>query len=66
MAKYFDEKNAGTIKAGNVADLVLLNGNPLTDISQTANIEGVMIGKKWLSKDSINSALQSLKGRVSQ
>jgi len=66
VAKYFDEKNAGTIKAGNVADLVLLNGNPLTDISQTANIEGVMIGKKWLSKDSINSALQSLKGRVSQ
>lgn len=66
VAKYFDQKDAGTIKAGNVADLVLLNGNPLTDISQTANIEGVMIGKKWLSKDNIDSALQSLKGKVSQ
>lgn len=66
VAKYFDQKDAGTIKPGNVSDLVLLNGNPLTDISNTANIEGVMIGKKWLSKDSINSSLQSLKGKVSQ
>jgi len=66
VAKYFNLNNAGTIKAGNVSDLVLLNGNPLTDISQAGNIEGVMIGKKWMPKDTINNILNSLKGKIVQ
>ena len=66
VAKYFNLNDAGTIKTGNISDLVLLNGNPLTDISQTANIEGVLIGTKWLPKDSINSTLESLKGKITQ
>jgi hypothetical protein len=43
-----------------VSDLVLLNGNPLKDIHQTKNIEGVMLGNKWLSKNYIESALKKL------
>jgi imidazolonepropionase-like amidohydrolase len=53
----------GTIKAGAVSDLVLLNGNPLKDIHQTKNIAGVMVGNRWLSKAYIDSALKKLEKR---
>jgi len=66
VAKYFNNADAGTIKAGNVSDLLLLNGNPLTDISQTTNIEGVMLGKNWMPKQFIDSTLQQLKGKIIQ
>lgn len=52
--------NSGVIKQGYAADLVLLNGNPLKDINQTRSIEGVMIGSKWLSKETIASELKRL------
>ncbi|WP_345246037.1 amidohydrolase family protein [Nibrella saemangeumensis] len=60
VARYFNKPDWGTIKTGNVSDLVLLNGNPLRDISQTRNIEGVMIGTNWLSKDYIQQQLKKL------
>jgi imidazolonepropionase-like amidohydrolase len=61
VAKYLNKSNeSGTIKAGAVADLVLLNGNPLADILQTQNIEGVMIGSRYLSKAYIDSTLKRL------
>jgi hypothetical protein len=43
-----------------MSDLVLLNGNPLTDINQTANIEGVMIGTQYMNKPYIDAALKKL------
>lgn len=60
VASYLNKTDSGTIKVGNVSDLVLLNGNPLTDISQTRSIEGVMIGTSWLSKPYIQQALKKL------
>jgi imidazolonepropionase-like amidohydrolase len=36
-------QDAGVIKEGAVADLVLLSGNSLVSISETQNIEGVMV-----------------------
>ncbi len=60
VASFLGKRDAGTIKTGNVSDLVLLNGNPLRDISQTRNIEGVMIGTNWLSKDYIQQQLKKL------
>ena len=60
VASYLGKSNSGTIKTGNVSDLVLLNGNPLKDISQAKNIEGVMIGKQWLSKEYIKKELKKL------
>jgi imidazolonepropionase-like amidohydrolase len=47
----------GTIETGKRADLVLLDGNPLQDISQTAKIAGVMIGGRWLPKAEIDKRL---------
>ena len=60
VASYLNKPDWGTIKTGNVSDLVLLSGNPLKDISQTKSIEGVMIGTNWLSKDYIQQALKKL------
>ncbi len=48
---------SGTIEAGKRADLVLLEGNPLQDISNTARIAGVMIGGRWLPKTEIDRRL---------
>ncbi len=60
VAAYLNKPDSGVIKAGNVSDLVLLNGNPLTDIGQTRNIEGVMMGTNYLSKAYIQQALTNL------
>ncbi|WP_428657550.1 amidohydrolase family protein [Runella sp.] len=60
VASYLNKTDSGTIKTGNVSDLVLLSGNPLKDINQTRNIEGVMIGTNWLSKDYLANELKKL------
>jgi len=63
-AKYFNLKNSGMIRQGAVSDLLLLNGNPLKDISQTQNIAGVMLGKNWLPRTELDAMLRKLeKGR---
>ena len=61
VASFYNRSgDSGTIKIGNVSDLVLLNGNPLNDIRQTTKIEGVMLGSKWMAKDYIVSELKKL------
>jgi imidazolonepropionase-like amidohydrolase len=60
VATYLGKNNSGSIKTGNESDLVLLNGNPLKDINQTKAVEGVMIGKNWLSKEYIANELKRL------
>jgi imidazolonepropionase-like amidohydrolase len=61
VARYLNKaSDTGIIKVGAVSDLVLLNGNPLTDIKQTANIEGVMIGNQYMNKPYLDAALKKL------
>ncbi len=57
---FYKRDDIGTIKVGAMSDLILLNGNPLTDISQTRNIEGVLLGDKWLSKQTIEETLKMI------
>ena len=45
----------GTIQVGRVADLVLLDMNPLEDISHTRKINAVVLGGKFYPKASIRA-----------
>jgi imidazolonepropionase-like amidohydrolase len=63
VAEFYGNNKSGMIRTGAVSDLVLLNGNPLEDINQSKNIEGVMIGNKYLSKEFIDATLKNLKKR---
>ena len=60
VGKFLHREDLGIIKTGAVADLILLNGNPLKDINQTKNIEGVMLGNMWLPKNYISAELKKL------
>lgn len=55
-----DPEEWGTIKVGKRADMVLLNANPLENISNTREIEGVIVRGQWLSKDMLQSMLNEL------
>lgn len=48
-ATFLRRPDLGTIAPGNVADLVLLRGNPLSDIENVELRAGVMLRGKWLS-----------------
>nr|WP_254151658.1 amidohydrolase family protein [Chryseosolibacter indicus] len=61
VAKYLGKSDSGIIREDAVADLVLLNGNPLVDIKQTQNIAGVMLGNKWLGKKHLDDELKKLR-----
>jgi imidazolonepropionase-like amidohydrolase len=63
IGSYFGRDDLGVLKTGSVADLILLNGNPLKDIEQTRNIEAVMAGSVYLPKTYINQELNKLKKR---
>jgi imidazolonepropionase-like amidohydrolase len=60
VAAYLNRVDAGVIKPGATADVILLAGNPLKDITQTQKIEGVALGGKWITKASIAAALDKL------
>ena len=50
----------GTIKTGNVADLVMLNGNPLEDIRKTQDINAVFVNGQYLNRMQLDSLLLSV------
>src|SRR5439155_3991993 len=51
---------AGTITVGSRVDLVLLDGNPLTDVSQMTRISGVMVRGRWLPRPELDRILGEL------
>jgi imidazolonepropionase-like amidohydrolase len=63
-AFYGASYEGGTVAVGQRADLVLLHGNPLTDIRNTVRSAGVMIGGLWLSRAEIDRRLVALIGTL--
>ena len=63
-ARYFGlADHRGLIKPGYLADLLLVDGNPLEDISHLKKRSGVMIRGKWLSQDYIDDRLSELESK---
>jgi hypothetical protein len=58
------EKELGTVTKGKLADLVILEQNPLLDIKNTRNINAVIINGHLIDKNQINQFLQQLKERA--
>ncbi|WP_276485113.1 amidohydrolase family protein [Paraflavitalea pollutisoli] len=59
-ARFFQDNNAGVIKPGARADLLLLNSNPLQRIEASQDIAGVVLAGRWLSQSYIDTELARL------
>lgn len=58
---YFaDKDDFGTLREGSRADLLLLAGNPLDDLSVLNSPDGVMVRGTWLSRDDIDRRLSEI------
>jgi imidazolonepropionase-like amidohydrolase len=48
------------VRAGCVADLLLLDANPLRDVTKARQPAGVMLRGRWLSRGELDKILTSL------
>ena len=53
------EKDLGTVEEGKVADLVLLDADPLADVGSTKRIAAVIYGGKYFSRASLDQMLSA-------
>jgi imidazolonepropionase-like amidohydrolase len=60
IGKFFKNDNLGVVKTGAIADLVLLDANPLKDINAVGTVQGVMLSGRWLAKNEIDDMLKKL------
>jgi hypothetical protein len=51
------EKDLGTVEQGKVADLVLLDANPLDDIRNTTKINSVVVNGRLLNRNALDQVL---------
>jgi imidazolonepropionase-like amidohydrolase len=57
---YGQDDEWGTIEVGKAADLILLGGDPLADISNVRDIRGVMRGGVWLDRSDLQAKLDEI------
>jgi imidazolonepropionase-like amidohydrolase len=60
-AQFLDKLNDfGTVENGKVADLVLLDANPLDDIANTQKIAAVVVAGRYLSRADLDRILRDV------
>ena len=61
-ARYFGlQQSVGTVASGQRADLVLLDANPLTDISNVRRIRAVVVAGRLLDRQELDTVLAQVK-----
>lgn len=61
VAAYLNQAGrSGVVRVGAAADLILLTGNPLQDITQTQSLAGVLLGGRWLPKAYLQAELRKI------
>ncbi len=61
VGEYFREKDRfGTIEVGARADLILVKGNPLSDLGHLKNPAGVMVRGRWIPESEIQHRLERI------
>jgi imidazolonepropionase-like amidohydrolase len=63
VGQYLGEPDFGTIAPGHRADLLLLDADPLENVSHVRRQAGVMVNGRWLPKAEIDQRLAELKLR---
>ncbi len=59
--EYLGESDrAGTIEVGKRSDLLLLEENPLEDISAASKIAGVLVRGRWIGKEEIRKRMEGI------
>jgi len=67
VAKYFGtEKQVGMVARGMRADLVLVDANPLADVTNFPKQSGVMVRGRWLSRADIDKRLRQYAAATNQ
>jgi len=54
----------GTVAVGKLADLVLLDANPLVDIHNTTRINAVVVNGRLLRRNSLNEVLAQVEAAM--
>jgi imidazolonepropionase-like amidohydrolase len=60
--EFLGESGRGTIAPGKDGDLLLLDGNPLEDISAASRISGVLIRGRWLDRAELDRRMSEVAG----
>jgi len=61
VAKYFERvREFGVIATGASADFVLVEGNPLENLSNLRNVQGVMVRGEWIPKNVLQQELNRI------
>lgn len=63
-AVYYGTEEWGTVAEGRVADLVLLDGNPLEDVAHVQAVAGVMLRGTWLPREFLDAGLVRIERAV--
>ena len=62
--EYLGESDrAGTIETGKAGDLILVDANPLQDVSAASKIAGVLVRGQWLSREDIQKRMTAIATR---